>query len=127
MNGMDLGQIVQTILEALLALLLPLVVSAILQWLAAKRKEAEVAMEARFGTRLVGLVEEAVRIAVQAAEQSGLAGHITDEAESKKEFALAAAGRYLEAWGMRMDLDVLADMIEAEVLSQLNWGRNEAV
>jgi len=54
--------------------------------------------------------------------QSGLAGLIERTAEAKKHYACDVAERYLARFGVNLDFDVLADMIEAEVLKQFGKG-----
>lgn len=110
----DWGQIIQTVLEAVLTIALPVVVGYAVTWLRTQRES----LLARLDEKARFMVQDAVRIAVQAAEQSGLAKHIADKAEEKKRFALDFAEKYLAEWGLEMDLDVLADMIEAEVHRQ---------
>ena len=80
----DWGQIIQTALEAVLTIALPVVVGYAITWLRAQRE----ALLARLDEKARFMVQDAVRIAVQAAEQSGLAKHIADKAEEKKRFAL---------------------------------------
>lgn len=67
-------------------------------------------------------VQEAVADAVCAAEQLGLTGQLEQYANSKLEFAIAAAEKFLEVQGIRLDLDepatVLRTLIEAEVNRQ---------
>jgi hypothetical protein len=53
---------------------------------------------------------------VLAAEQSGL----KDLAINKKAFAITAAERFLKAQGFDIDLDVIAEAIEAAVWSEIN-------
>lgn len=123
MNGIDWGKIIQTVLEAVLALALPVVVGYVATWLRAQRA----ALLAKLSDREREILLQAVEIAVRAAEQSGLAGYISDVAESKKRFALEAAERYLANFGLVMDLDVLSDMIESEVRRQFGGGEVSAL
>ena len=112
MNSVDWGQLIQVVLQAVLAIVLPVVVKFIVDWL---RKRLE-DMELQLGERRWSLLKEAVEIAVRAAQQSGLAGHIGNIGEEKKRWAIDAAERFLAQNGLGgLDLDMLADMIESEV------------
>jgi hypothetical protein len=115
MSNVDWGQLIQVVLQAVLAVALPVVVKFIVDWLRKRLEE----MEQSLGERRWYMIQEAVRIAVSAAEQSGLAGLIEDIGEEKKRWAIDAAERFLAQNGLGgLDLDVLADMIESEVRKQ---------
>lgn len=62
------------------------------------------------------VIEEAASLAVKAAEQLGMAGKLED----KKTYAIDAAERFLKAKGLSIDLDIIADAIEAAVFEELN-------
>ena len=114
---MDWGVFVQQILELVLSALLPVVVGMVAVYIKSLRDEAL----GKLKEKDRWMVEEAVRVAVTAAEQSGLAGHIRNEANEKKRYALNVAEAYLTRFGLgSVDLSVLADMIEAEVWRQFN-------
>ena len=61
------------------------------------------------------MITFAIETAVRAAEQSGIAGLIAQEADEKKQYAITVATRFLEQFNVTVDLDLLADLIEAEV------------
>ena len=111
---MDWSHILQVVLEAVCAIAIPFLVKFLIDWLRVKAKEGLSFLDET--TRAA--VEEAVHIAVRAAEQSGLAGLIERSAEAKKRYACEFAEKYLAQWGIGIDLDVIADMIEAEVKRQ---------
>ena len=113
---MDWNGILQGALLAVVTAVVPVLVKLLADWVQAH--VAEVMNEIDQDLRYV--IDEAVRIAVSAAEQSGLAKLIKNEAEEKKRFACEVAERYLAQYGVVVDLDVLADLIEAEVLRQFN-------
>jgi len=114
---MDWGELIQVILETVLALLLPILIGCAVTWLRARQKE----IMAGLTDSQRWMLTEAVEVAVKAAEQSGLAGHIENLAGEKKRFAIDAAERYLLSAGLgSVDLGVLADMIEAEVYRQFH-------
>ena len=110
----DWNAVLQTVLTGICSIVVPILVKLLADWV--KAKVAETMHGIDEGLWLI--IRDAVRIAVLAAEQSGLAGHIAREAEAKKRFACDFAEKYLAQFGIVIDLDVLADMIEAEVLAQ---------
>lgn len=59
--------------------------------------------------------------AVQAAEQSGL----LETGEAKKEFAIAQVEKWLNQFGIDVDLDQVDAAIEAAVFAELNWGEKK--
>ncbi len=67
----------------------------------------------------VAVLDRAVELAVLSAEQSGLTGLIRNEGRVKKEYALKFAERYLKEHGIKAELDVVSDMIEAQLIKLL--------
>lgn len=67
------------------------------------------------------LLQAMAATVVQAAEQSGLAGHIESEGRAKKAWALAELQRLAAERGLAgLDVTTLANLIEAEVFRQFN-------
>lgn len=110
----DWNLVLEIVLKAILAAILPIAIKLLADWV--KAKSAEILSGVDDSTRWA--IDSAITIAVAAAEQSGLAGLIAKTAEAKKRYAIDAAERYLASMGISFDLDVIADMIEAEVLRQ---------
>lgn len=109
----DWGNIITQVLVAVLTLALPVVLKLLADWLKLSRDKllANLDAEARYA------LDEAVRIAVASAEQSGLTGLIERTARAKKDHAIAVAEKYLqEVAHLNIDLDLIADAIEAEVI-----------
>lgn len=73
-------------------------------------------IKAQLDHRYIWMLDEAVRVAVLAAEQANLAGFIED----KKAYALDVAEKWLGERGFKIDLGVLADRIEAAVMEEFN-------
>lgn len=119
----DWGDIITQVLLVLVKAVLPLVLTAIVAWLGLEWKKFQSGKHAELATRLA----EAVKIAVTAAEQSGLAGWIANEKEVKKQFAIDYVERYLEQFGLNVDVDLIADTIEAEVKRQFGKPAEESV
>jgi len=112
----DWGAIVEKVLLAVIAVALPILLKMLADWLKLKRDEFEngISDELSFALR------EAARIAVLAAEQSGLAKLIEDTTLAKKRYALDIAERYLHERGFDIDLDLIAAAIEAAVKEQFH-------
>jgi len=107
----DWGSIVEKVLLAVIAVALPILLKMLADWLQLKRDE----FENLVGEELSFALADAVRIAVLAAEQSGLAKLIEDTAEAKKRYAFDIAERYLHERGFNIDLDLISAAIEAAV------------
>jgi len=103
---------VQEFAVAVVVALAPVVVGV----LVALFKKLWAQAEAKIDSRFMGVLNEAVRIAVLAAEQAKLAGHI----ETKKAYAIDIAQRYLEVRGFKIDLALVSDRIEAAVMEEFN-------
>lgn len=104
----------QSVLLAVVVPLAAVVVNAAARWLRAKTAALLNGIDANWRYA----IEEAAQLAVDAAEQSALAGLIGAAAEEKKRFACDFAERYLAQFNIRVDLDVIADLIEVEVRRQ---------
>lgn len=112
----DWNAILETVLKVIISVALPVLLKLALDWLRIQKTKLEESMDSE--TRY--LIKEAVRIAVLAAEQSNLAGLIGEEYKGRKDYALAMAEKWLAPYGITIDLDVLAAMIEAAVMEEFN-------
>lgn len=118
----DIGQVLQLVLQVAITVLLPVflgyAVVAVRTWWG-KVKAQIPAEQYAFAYNLVTQL-------VLAAEQSGLAGIIQNEAEVKKAWVINRAEAELAKLGIKMDLETIADMIEAAVKAELNKERTSA-
>jgi hypothetical protein len=96
--------------EQVLLAVLPLLAVALAGWLVAQGKLAWVRAK-EYAPNLMGALAEAAAFAVQAAEQSKLAGLIVD----KKAEALTVAELYLQSLGFKVDLHLIDAAIEKAV------------
>ena len=80
-------------------------------------------IKAQLDTGFIWMLDEAVRVAVLAAEQANLAGFIED----KKVYAMDVAEKWLAERGFKIDLGVLADRIEAAVMEEFNKSKQAPV
>lgn len=108
---------VTLLLLGLLKALLPVLVALLVGWLVTRIQ----AIRRELGEQRWQVVLDAIGIAVAAAEQSGLAGLIAREGAAKKEYAIAVAQRLLADRGVRLDVKMIADLIEAIIFSA-DWG-----
>jgi len=113
----DWGNFLQLLLEALLVAVLPVLMIYLKQWLNMKDKQ----VEGHLGASRWEAVKDAVREAVSAAEQSGVRDGLEAAGEQKLAWAIISAEAFLSARGLGgLDLDVLRDLVEAEVHRQFN-------
>jgi len=111
---MDWAEILQNILVAVISATAPALIGMVAVWIKLKRDEFMNTLDERYAWA----IPEAARIAVLAAEQSGLAGLILNEAEVKKRYAIEVAEGYLQQYHIDVDLDVISALIEAAVIEQ---------
>lgn len=102
----EFGQFVVNVLLALVAVLVPLIGTAVRGFVNSQKANTN------FQT-----LANIARMAVLAAEQAGLAGVVTD----KKASAIAAAQAMLADRGLKVDLTALDAAIEAAVASEFNY------
>lgn len=106
---MNWDLISELLLKLLIAILPPLAAMATAYLLEAyKAKRAELNQTQQW------LLDNAVAVAVRAAEQLYASG----DGQQKKEYAISVAEKWLEKYNIKMDLDVLAAAIESSVYSQ---------
>jgi hypothetical protein len=111
MYEINWNELLSTVVQAVLMIVLPVLAKYVVEWL--KAKSALLAAQAKdYSPDLGSAIEYAVKIAVAAAEQLG----INDEINSKKEYAIDAAQRWLSAQGWEVDVELIAMAIEARVL-----------
>lgn len=111
---MDWNEILMTIITAVVIPLLGIGVKLLADYLMVKQAEVLNLIDQDWRYAL----KEAARLAVAAAEQSGIAGLIDGVYKNKKAYALELADKFLRQYSIDVDLDVLAGLIEAEVLRQ---------
>jgi len=105
----------QEFLSIVLPVLASLLAGLVIAWI----KKVVEQVKAKMDQRFIWLLDEAVRIAVLAAEQVNLSGFVED----KKDYAIGVAEHWLAERGYKIDLGVLADRIEAAVMEEFNKGR----
>ena len=110
------GPVVQEVLTVLLTALASAVAAAVYKWLGVQRARAE----AMVGSEIMYVLQKAAAAGVQAAEQVGLKDIAMDDAKQEKMYAVRYSERVLNDLGLRVDLGVVADAVEAEVFSQFN-------
>ena len=113
-GDMDWTLILESVIKAVVPIVAAALVTVAFQWIGVQKKKAELAL----GEQWSWALGEAARIAVTSAEQSGLADLLTDYVGGKKQYAIDVAEKYLVSIGVPIDLDLIADLIEAEVLKQ---------
>ena len=116
---MDWNALLETVLKVIISAAVPVLLGLLFKWIGLQKARLDDLLD----ENIRDIINEAVRIAVMAAEQSGLADLIGEQYKGKKEFALDVAEKYLAQYGITLDLDVLANLIEAEVWDFLNHNK----
>ena len=103
------------LLQGVLIAAVPIVVGFVAQWL-----RSQVALQkAKLSAQQISIINQIVSIAINAAEQLGLAEAIDD----RKDYALAYAQEYLNLHNIKLDINLISVAIEAAVLSEFNWDK----
>jgi hypothetical protein len=102
--------------QGLLVLAIPVIVALVFQWL--RQKGAEV--RAHLSTQQQQFIDNALSLAVRAAEQAGLSNQLAGGGQAKKAYAIKAAQDYLNRLGVHLDVNLLATLVEAEVNKQFS-------
>lgn len=101
-------------MKLLVAAIYALVPVAVM-WIARQAQKMRIEWE-ESRPEIVYAIERAAEIAVKAAEQVNLSGALGEFADSKLDYALDIAQKYLDARGLKnIDLDLLRAAIEAAV------------
>lgn len=106
-----------TLIEALLPTVLTLATAAIGTIVTAVGYQLRKLVAAQANGEHADFLAKVAEIAVQAIEQTYAAAN----GDEKKAAAIAAAERALEARGVKVDLDIIDDAIEAAVLREFNY------
>lgn len=108
----------QKLVEQLVLNAIPLLVPLVIAWVV--RLLTQVWSEFKANRPEVAYyVESAAEFAVTAAEQVGLSGKLSEFADSKLDYAMEMAQRWLAENNVKyIDIDLLRAAIEAEVLKQ---------
>ena len=113
---LDFGSIfLQKFLEIVLPVLVSAVAGLVIAWITKVVND----IKSRMSSDVQWYISQAVESAVLAAEQAGLNDYLVD----KKKYALNVAQKQLDAKGVKINLSILSDLIEASVMSEFNRGR----
>jgi D-alanyl-D-alanine carboxypeptidase len=112
---MEWNVVLSAVLQSLLEFLLPLLAVAVMSFLVARAREAW-ARAKGWNEPVTSLLEQAVRVAVMAAEQAGAAAIISD----KRAYAFSIAQEWLNARGIKLDTELIYAAIEAAVWKEFN-------
>jgi len=113
------GALLQVVAQVLIAVLAPVLTAAAtaligycIRWVRGKLTSDQLA-----------LADELVRLYALAADQYDLSGAMRRSGEEKKAWVVAQVQAALEARGIRMDVGMLADLVEAKVLEVVKPAR----
>ena len=113
---MNLNDFLSLLAQGLLVIAIPVVVAFLFQWL--RHKEGE--LRAHLTAQQQQFIDTAISIAVRAAEQAGLSNQLAGGGQAKKAYAIKAAQDYLNRLGIKLDVNMLATLLEAEVNKQFS-------
>src|SRR5689334_14957654 len=109
---MDINTLLSNIAMGLLVLALPIVIAAAFQHFRVMSQQ----LKMKLSEEQQANIDKAIKVGVQVAEQTGILKNLLGP-EKKKE-AIAVAQKFLADKGIKLDLDKMADLIEAEVRTQ---------
>ena len=110
MYEINWNELLSTVVQAVLMFILPIVAKYVVDWLKAATEAATASIES-YQPDIYATLKEAAIIAVQAAEQYGL----SDKIQSKKDYALDIAEKWLAERGFKIDIVLIDAAIEAQV------------
>jgi len=113
---MVLSDFLSLLAQGLLIIAIPVVVVFLFQWL--RQKESE--LRAHLTTQQQQFIDSAISLAVRAAEQAGLSNQLAGGGQAKKAYAVKAAQDYLDRLGIKLDVNMMATLLEAEVNKQFS-------
>lgn len=111
-----LNAFLSALASLLLVLAIPVLVAALFQWFRHKNDE----LRSRLTAQQQQWIDAGVSVAVRAAEQMGLSGQVQGGGQGKKAFAIKTAQEYLDRLGVKIDVNALTSLIEAEVRQQFS-------
>lgn len=111
----ELRQFLGLFANALLLIALPILIGYVVWWLRARVNE----LKQGLSSDQLEIIESVGALAVHAAEQAGLAGALGGGA-AKKDYAIESAQRYFDQLGIKIDVESIAALVEAEVIRSFN-------
>ena len=118
MNNDTLAEFVTALLQMIVAALLPVFLYYARQWLVLQLAK----MRQHLTTDQLHSMEWIIRTLVLAAEQSGLEREALATGAAKKKWVVGEAARWLETWGLPVDLSAIDAQIEA-IVREFNDGQ----
>jgi hypothetical protein len=113
----------QILLEEAVRVLTPVLVAALVGLVAMGIKW----LQNKIGDQRWSAIEQAVKFAVLAAEQSGFADDLISTGEQKKALAIGFAQQFLDDRKIKIDVGQLSALIESQVAEQINLNKVELV
>jgi hypothetical protein len=113
---MTLNDFLALLAQGLLIIAIPVVVAFLFQWVRQTGSE----IRAHLTAQQQQFIDTAISIAVRAAEQAGLSNQLAGGGQAKKAYAVKAAQDYLDRLGIKLDVNMLTTLLEAEVNKQFS-------
>lgn len=115
------SELLQKTLETVITVLLPVLLAYAVAWLKVQTDKIKASISTEEWNFAVSLVDKLVI----AAEQTGLKDELLKEGAAKKAWVLEQAQAALNAKNIKIDVAVLAAIVEDTVYNELNWKRNQ--
>ena len=115
-SAFDINAFLQPLLITLIQVLVPILASLAIAWL---KKQFDLT-KAKIPGEQLAFAEILIRQFVMAAEQSGLTGALINEGKVKKAWVRDRVQQELSARGIKLNVNLISDMIEAIVLAEFN-------
>lgn len=107
----ELSDFLGLIANALLLIAFPILIGYVIWWLRSRINE----LKQGLSSDKLKIIESIGSLAVRAAEQAGLTG-VLRGGSAKKSYAVEAAQRYFDRLDIKIDVESIATLIEAEVI-----------
>ena len=101
--------------NALLLIAFPILIGYVIWWLRSRIDE----LKQDLSSDQLKIIESVGSLAVRAAEQAGLTG-VLRGGSAKKSYAVEAAQRYFDRLDIKIDVESIAALVEAEVISNFS-------
>jgi hypothetical protein len=121
-QAVDWGDLIQPLLETVLNIVLPIVLSAAALWIKQLISKAKAEIEEANLSWLLVLAQQLV----VAAEQAGVTGMIEDIGEEKKAMVIGLLQKAADERGIKVDVEVISAIIEAAVVDAFGLSEPES-
>lgn len=116
-------QLLQAFLTTAIEVLVPIALAALIPWVVQQLR----LLKSQISGEKFKFAVETVSMFVSAAEQNGLIGALSDIGAEKKQWVLEQVQAELSKHGVKIDVAVISNIIEAEVYKQFSAHKDEFI